>query len=885
MNRPNKTTPEPLSKLLQKWEETATEVLGGKPEELLPSIKVESIGIYRGAEVTDEQINNIANQAIHSLHQKRCVWRESNITSVVMDSMAATNVRVHHDDLETVVKRATSVVMDRSIALNEGAPITISDDVEQKIGTFHGKAELLYSSPAILAAERDLLASSKTTNAPTVSAKTIQANSAGLEKLSPNQRASARAVVQSRASLVTLVGPAGSGKTTTTRGIRELWEAEHGPDSVRAFARQATSGDVLAAELGVKADTLDKLFHETIGQGGQWRKATIADLEQQQASSDKGFSSRSSDFLNSLYREQDQWAFKANDLVMVDESSQASTFQMAALNKQVQAAGGKLLFVGDPIQLGTPEGAGGSFGMLTRTARGPQLTEVFRFQNEWEGDATLALRNGDHNVIEVYHQHGRIHGGAHDEMLDKAYNDWVMDTLDGHSSILIAGTNDDVTALNNRAQRDRVANGEVDLSKPLERGGVTIGVGETILARTNDRKNKDSQGNYVKNGHLLTVDSIDHTNRRLHVTDKETGATRTLDDEYKGQIQLGYASTISRVQGVTVDRCRALLSKADSFHSWYVAMTRGKDNNHAYVDTSTGDHIEAHHREAHNNDPDVEALNIMSDVMKHHDPEFSATEQQTHINSDARSLPTLVNQADTMQRRLEQLHWETVIGEKYSPQMHAATTANNDDLMKLSTALRTAHSRGLPPHLALDRAIAMTEKAQENETPKPSGAQSETMNQTPSAPLNAREYTDRESADKAPIIDQVVSNIRLLTKHYATRATPDPNVELVTSSGLGAHEHNAYRALINDTLNERMTTFDTDPPEWASAIGERPTDPESSQKWENAAKTGLLAEARGLKHPGVTAVETLNRDRNQTGPTQQSPAQHEQERNTNEHEY
>src|SRR6478752_6960187 len=51
-----------------------------------------------------------------------------------------------------------------------------------------------------------------------------------------------------------LVGPAGTGKTTSMAGVRALWEAEHGPGTVVGLAPSAKAAQVLAADLGIVTD-------------------------------------------------------------------------------------------------------------------------------------------------------------------------------------------------------------------------------------------------------------------------------------------------------------------------------------------------------------------------------------------------------------------------------------------------------------------------------------------------------------------------------------------------------------------------------------------------------------------------------------------------------
>jgi hypothetical protein len=57
-----------------------------------------------------------------------------------------------------------------------------------------------------------------------------------------------------------------------------------------------------------------------------------------------------------------------------------------------------------------------------------------------------------------------------------------------------------------------------------------------------------------------------------------------FDGDYlREHVTLGYAATVHSVQGVTADTAHAILGEGASRAMLYVAMTRGRDNNHAYM--------------------------------------------------------------------------------------------------------------------------------------------------------------------------------------------------------------------------------------------------------------------------------------------------------------
>ena len=65
-----------------------------------------------------------------------------------------------------------------------------------------------------------------------------------------------------------LVGPAGSGKTTTLRAVRRAWEQAHGSASVVGLAPSATAARELARALGAPCENTAKWLYETRPLGG-----------------------------------------------------------------------------------------------------------------------------------------------------------------------------------------------------------------------------------------------------------------------------------------------------------------------------------------------------------------------------------------------------------------------------------------------------------------------------------------------------------------------------------------------------------------------------------------------------------------------------------------
>lgn len=81
------------------------------------------------------------------------------------------------------------------------------------------------------------------------------------------------------------------------------------------------------------------------------------------------------------------------------------------------------------------------FGHLVSTFGAIELGRVHRFTAAWERDASLRLRRGDASVVDVYDEHGRLHGGTDRQMRAAAVDAWWSAWREGLTTSLTAPTN------------------------------------------------------------------------------------------------------------------------------------------------------------------------------------------------------------------------------------------------------------------------------------------------------------------------------------------------------------------------------------------------------------------------------------------------------------
>jgi hypothetical protein len=236
-------------------------------------------------------------------------------------------------------------------------------------------------------------------------------------------------------------------------------------------------------------------------------------------------------------------------------------------------AGAKVVLVGDPQQLQSIE-AGAAFRSIHRRHRGAEISEVRRQQEDWQRVATRDLANGrtDH-ALDAYRSRGMVHEAqsreqARGDLIDR----WDRDrqASPDRSRIILTHTNDEVRALNEVARmRMRIAGGlgnEVRLT--VERGVRNFASGDRVMFLQNER----SLG--VKNGTLGTVEQVSAQSMTVQTDD---GRSVHFDFEDYNRIDHGYAATIHKAQGMTVDRTHVLATPGMDTHGSYVALSRHRD--------------------------------------------------------------------------------------------------------------------------------------------------------------------------------------------------------------------------------------------------------------------------------------------------------------------
>ena len=272
-------------------------------------------------------------------------------------------------------------------------------------------------------------------------------------------------------------------------------------------------------------------------------------------------------------------------VVVVDEAAMNDTRLMAGLIRETEKAGAKLLLVGDERQV-PPVAAGNPFKTLKKELGYATLTENRRQRADWQKDASREIRAGKvAEGLQKYLEADMI-GIAQDreEAIKKTVEAWMyrFDTKDPAKTLLTAYRRDDVRELNARVreemkEREHLSGPRVETTV-RDREGNSEGkrefqAGDRLYFRKNDRKLGVMNG---ETGTLTKIDVTDDGKECLFTVRMDNGKEIRFDPRDYAQIDYGYAVTIHKAQGETVDFSANLVTGM-GLNTLYVQLTRHRD--------------------------------------------------------------------------------------------------------------------------------------------------------------------------------------------------------------------------------------------------------------------------------------------------------------------
>lgn len=559
-SRPAKGTPEATPH--DRWRAEA-QALDHDPDELVDQVAPGPSppapgGPGAGANIEPEtpgwlELEEVLDQAVERLEATSSTWRRGNLVRAVAEALPAQGRSADRaaalvDELVDRVERSG-----RLLAIAAPEPVEVPVELQRRDGTsvYRPAAGMRWTTPGILAAEARIVETARETDPSLalepgrVEAVLAQGPRHGLD-YGDDQADAVRTLCSSGRRLELLIGAAGTGKTTTMRAVVDAWTGTR--RRVIGLAVAETAARVLAEETDCQAHNIARWL--TMGE---------------------------------FHPDDPAWQLGPGDLLLVDEVGMVTTGVLDTLRRQAVEAGAKLVGVGDPLQLG-PVGAGGAARLVATDVdeAASYLHELHRFTHDWEAAASLGLRDGDADIAHVYDAHGRLHGGDRDSAPAGAQQAWLNDYLAGRDSLLLAVSRSHVADMAGWCRDQLVERGLVD-----DQSGHSVTLHDNNQASAGDlvvtRLNARIFG--VANRDVWEVEHVDQAGT-LAVRHATRGQSAILPAGYVADhVELAYAATVHAAQGRTVDTAHVVGAMGIDRELLYVAMTRGRDANHAYLVT------------------------------------------------------------------------------------------------------------------------------------------------------------------------------------------------------------------------------------------------------------------------------------------------------------
>ncbi|KTE17668.1 Ti-type conjugative transfer relaxase TraA [Sphingopyxis sp. H115] len=349
--------------------------------------------------------------------------------------------------------------------------------------------------------------------------------------LSAEQRGALEHVTSSR-GVSNVIGYAGTGKSAMLGVAREAWAA---------------------AGYQVQGAALSGIAAEGLEQGAGIGSRTLASLEHQWAN--------------------DRERLTDKHILVIDEAGMVGTRQLERVVSEAERQGAKVVLVGDPQQLQAIE-AGAAFRAAAERHGAVEIMDIRRQQEDWQRAATRELATGrTGEAIGRYADAGFVHAADTREAARSALVDaWDRDRQahPNASRIILTHTNDEVRELNEAVRERMKAGGALgnEVVLTVERGQRSFAAGDRIMFLKNER----DLG--VKNGSLGTVQSASPMRMAVMLDD---GRSVAFDVKDYAHVDHGYAATIHKAQGMTVDRVQVLATPGVDSHSTYVALSRHRE--------------------------------------------------------------------------------------------------------------------------------------------------------------------------------------------------------------------------------------------------------------------------------------------------------------------
>jgi conjugative relaxase-like TrwC/TraI family protein len=367
-----------------------------------------------------------------------------------------------------------------------------------------------------------------------------------------DQQAMVRDLCQGGQGVTLVVGRAGTGKTFALGMARHAWQLE----GYRLLA---------AAPTGIATMSL---------QGEGFEDVATCDR-----------------LLGDLERGREQ--LDPRTVLVIDEAGMVGSRKLTRLLEHAQHTQAKVVLVGDDRQLAAID-AGGGFRALRLRLGASELTENRRQQQAWEREALDLVRSGlVEEAVAAYQAHDRVVAADSKPAATLALlQDWraawqQADHDPTQEVVVLAARRAEVDRLNTACQELLAAWGRLGPDR-LQVEDLKLAVGDRIVCGHNAIAELG-----VANGSRGTVTALDPEERTLTIRlDGSDGRTVSLPRSYldgrgRGErnrrVDLAYATTGHRAQGLTRGRALVRLTGTEDVNWLYVQLSRARQDTRLYA--------------------------------------------------------------------------------------------------------------------------------------------------------------------------------------------------------------------------------------------------------------------------------------------------------------
>jgi hypothetical protein len=410
-----------------------------------------------------------------------------------------------------------------------------------------------YTTRQILAAERRALADAGRlagAGGYALSPSTIEAVS---EKytLDPEQRAALEHAA-GHGGFAMINGQAGAGKSRVLEALRAGYEAEGWTVIGTAWTNQVVND--MRRHNGFKnANTLASEFYRMDNESYFWGDRTI---------------------------------------IIADETAMLSTTAAARMLKEAAAGGAKTILAGDPRQYGSID-RGGMFEALEQRHGSASISKIKRTKDEDYQRAFSAMYEGDFkSALKVFEKKDAIKWTKNNEQAVQALTARYFEDAQARPNkvrFVFAYTNELVDELNQSIRAFHRGRGDLGQDHTIKTaaGERPFAVGDRVQITENGNKKQKLAG--LINGAVGTIREIDTSAEKPRIVvelDREPRKPaprlelKIGEDRKAGEfngLRHGYASSIYKSQGRTLDETYLLYSKHWRAATSYVALTRHRE--------------------------------------------------------------------------------------------------------------------------------------------------------------------------------------------------------------------------------------------------------------------------------------------------------------------